>query len=291
MAHHSVRSDYRRVNMAGRFGVGSWTFDSSWGTSSFVLAGRCGRIQIALLAALLLTMILQVGGFNKSLIADDRTMPHEPVLHVPPCDDFQVNGKGNALAWNRAQWVPLERRPDGHHEYEARFKLLYSPQGVYVLFDGTDANLTATMTEDFLDLWNEDVYECFFWTDEEYPIYFEYEISPLGYELPLLIPNLKNRFLGWRPWHYEGQRKVQKEVVVMGGKQESGAKVSGWRAEVFIPYELLKPLGNVPPRPGTQWRANFYRVDHDGGTPTAWDWARVGPSFHDYDHFGTLIFD
>ena len=37
-----------------------------------------------------------------------------------------------------------------------------------------------------MDLWNEDVFEVFLWTDERYPVYFEYEISPLNHELPIL---------------------------------------------------------------------------------------------------------
>ena len=42
---------------------------------------------------------------------------------------------------------------------------------------------------------------------------------------------------------------------------------------------------------GTRWRANFYRVDYDDGKGTGWYWARVGPSFHDFEKFGTLIFE
>ena len=220
-----------------------------------------------------------------------ETTPMPPETRVRSCDDFEVTGRGDAAAWQRAEWVTMQQRPGGTHDYSARFKLLYSPTGIYVLFDGTDQKLTATMTEDFLDLWNEDVYECFFWTDERYPVYFEYEISPLGYELPILIPNFEGRFLGWRPWHYEGDRRTRKKVSVGGGPQESHATVTGWRAEVFIPYDLLKPLQNVPPQPGTRWRANFYRVDYDGGNSTSWDWARVGPSFHEFRSFGTLIFE
>jgi hypothetical protein len=48
---------------------------------------------------------------------------------------------------------------------------------------------------------------------------------------------------------------------------------------------------NVPPKPGTRWRANFYRMDYDGGQTTSFDWARVGPSFHEFRKFGTLIFE
>lgn len=217
--------------------------------------------------------------------------PGLPSLSVKRCDDFQVNGRGDADAWNSTSWVDLNLRPDAKHDYRARFKILYSATGIYTLFDGTDQILTATMQEDFLDLWNEDVYEFFFWPDERDTIYFEYEISPLGYELPILIPNLGGRFQGWRPWHYDGDRKIQKKVSATGGSTESLAKVSSWRAEIYLPYELLKPLRNVPPKPETRWRANFYRVDYDAQKVSSWDWARTGPSFHEFKKFGTLVFE
>jgi hypothetical protein len=232
---------------------------------------------------------------GRPLCAQDKAttkepVVNEPVLKISACADFEITGRGDAAAWERTAWVPLQRRPNGTHDYEARFKMLYSEKGIYVLFDGTDKILTATLREDFLDLWTEDVFECFFWTDEKYPIYFEYEISPLGRELPILIPNLDGTFLGWRPWHYDGERKTHTRVTATGGPQESHAQVSGWRAEIFFPYALFKPLGNVPPKPGTRWRANFYRVDYDDGHTTAWDWARVGPSFHEFRKFGTIVF-
>ena len=218
----------------------------------------------------------------------------EPVaksLHVKPTVDFTVTGDGSAAAWNGIAWEPLSKRGQGGHAYDARVKLLYSITGLYILFNGSDEKLTATLKEDFADLWHEDVFEFFLWTDKRHPVYFEYEISPLGYELPILIPNFGGKFLGWRPWHYEGDRKIQKAVKVAGGPAESGAKINGWSAEIFVPYKLLEPLQNVPPKPGTTWRANFYRVDMDNGKAASWDWARVGPSFHEYQKFGTLIFD
>ncbi len=217
--------------------------------------------------------------------------PAARMLRVTQTEDFVVNGAGDAAAWEKADWEPLHRRSSEGHPYETRFKMLYSETGLYVLMEGEDRTITATMNEDFLDLWNEDVFEFFLWPDERYPVYFEYEISPLGYELPIIIPNFGGRFLGWRPWHYEGARKTQKATAVTGGAKRSGARVTGWKAEVFVPYELLKPLQSVPPQPGTRWRATFYRVDYDGGRSTSWDWTRVGPSFHEFDKFGTLVFE
>ncbi len=212
------------------------------------------------------------------------------LLHVKPTDDFEVTGNGSAAAWKSVAWEPLTKRGEGSAD-EARFKMLYSKQGVYVLMDGSDRKLTATIQEDFQDLWNEDVFEFFFWTDERHPLYFEYEISPLGRELPILIPNVDGKFLGWRPWHYDGDRQTRKATTVVGGPKTSGAQITRWTAEVFVPYKLLEPLANVPPRPKTTWRANFYRVDYDDGRTISWDWARVGASFHEYQKFGTLVFD
>ena len=213
-----------------------------------------------------------------------------PRLSVKAADDFQISGTGEHASWQKSGWTPLRRRqPDGH-PYESRFKMLYSSTGLYFLMEGTDRKLTATMTEDLMDLWNEDVFEVFLWTDDRYPVYFEYEISPLNRELPILIPNFGGHFLGWRPWHYEGDRLTRKATSTMAGPKTSHASIEGWRAEFFIPYKLLTPLQNVPPGPGTVWRANFYRVDYDDGRSTQWEWAQVGKSFHEYQKFGDLLF-
>ncbi len=219
-----------------------------------------------------------------------QTPPDRPRLTVRVAADFEVTGAGDHPAWRQIEWTALpRRRPDGH-PYETRLKLLYSNTGLYVLMDGTDRKLTATMTEDFMDLWHEDVFEVFLWPDDRHPVYFEYEISPLNTELAILVPNFGGQFLGWRPWHYEKERLIRKATTVRGGARQSNASIQGWRAECFIPYALLRPLQNVPPQPGTRWRANFYRIDHDDGTRTQWAWAPVRTNFHEYQSFGELVF-
>jgi hypothetical protein len=136
-------------------------------------------------------------------------------------------------------------------------------------------------------LYNEDVVETFFWTDENLPLYFEYELSPLNYELPLLVPNIKGDYLGWLPFHYEQERRTRHETQII----RQGEAPVAWNAEFFIPYALLKPMMNVPPRKGVRWRANFYRIDYDHGVAT-WQWRMVrNETFHDYEKFGTILFD
>src|SRR5206468_10539510 len=129
---------------------------------------------------------------------------------------------------------PLSKCTEGGLPYETHVKVLYSKKGLYVLMDATDRKVSAKLKEDFANLWEEDVFEVFLWPDERDPVYFEYEISPLGRELPILVPNLEGRFLGWRPWHYEGGRRTRKATAAVGGPLKSGAAVTGWKAEVFI---------------------------------------------------------
>jgi len=217
--------------------------------------------------------------------------PTGNILKVRPTEDFEVTGDGKDSAWSKAEWAAVPQRSQNGLPYETRIKTLYSPKGLYVLFDATDKKLTAKIEKDFENLWEEDVFEVFLWTDEKHATYFEYEISPFNRELPILVPNFDGKFLGWLPWHYDGGRKTRKATAVTGGEKKSGAGIAGWSAEVFIPYDLLSPLQNVPPKPGTQWRANFYRMDYDDGKPTRWTWAPVGGSFHEYQKFGKLVFE
>lgn len=214
-----------------------------------------------------------------------------PVVKVRATADFDVSGDGKNAAWSQAEWVTVPKRTEAGHSGSSRIKVLYSSSGLYVLFEGEDKRLTTTGRKDFDNLWEEDVFEVFLWPDEKQPVYFEYEISPLANELPILVPNFGGTFFGWLPWHYSGARKTRKATTAQGGAKEAGAAVAGWTAEIFFPYSLLHPLQNIPPKPGTRWRGNFYRMDYDDGKEARWTWAPVGESFHEYEKFGTLLFE
>lgn len=201
-------------------------------------------------------------------------------VSVTKTPDFTVNGKGDAAEWRKADWIPLSHR-GGNKTYETKVKLLYSDSGIYCLFHNNDNKITSTMSADYSDLWKEDVVEIFFWTDEKVPIYFEYELSPRNYELPILVPNLNGKFLGWRPWQYDGPRLV---------KHATDVQSDAWIAEFYIPFKLLAPLTNVPPVRGMTWRCNIYRLDHDDGI-SRWSWQPVRTNFHDFERFGTIRFD
>lgn len=212
-------------------------------------------------------------------------------IRVKKTGDFAVTGSGSANEWSGTEWINLTLRAGNDKDLTTKMKTLYSDKGIYFLFDCLDKKLTSAMNADFLDLWTEDVVEVFLWTDESSPVYFEYEISPLGYELPLLISNEQGELLRWMPFHYEENRKVLHATTVRGGEKKSMAQVKAWTAEFFFPWKLLRPLDNNIPKSGTRWRANMYRVDYDDNNRNNWTWQPVTKNFHDYERFGTLVFE
>lgn len=216
------------------------------------------------------------------------------VLVINKSSDFEITGDGSSENWARADWVQLKQLNNHDNiSYATKVKILYSDTGIYFLFYCEDDKLTATMDEDFMELWHEDVVEIFLWPDEEEPIaYFEYELSPLNYELPLLISNDNGNLAHWMPYSnsYTGDRKVRHKTSVAGGEKKSGASVDQWMGEIFIPFDLLRPLRNIWPESGTQWRANFYRIDYDKGQ-TLYAWQPISERFHEYEKFGTIVFE
>lgn len=128
-------------------------------------------------------------------------------MKIPCVNDFEVSGDGSASAWQGVAWEPLVRVGEGKAAYAARTKILWSQTGLYFLVDCEDRKLTCTMTRDGDDLFREDVVEVFLWPDEAHPVYFEYEISPLNFELSLMVNNHEGDFCGWLPFHYTGGRR------------------------------------------------------------------------------------
>ena len=240
--------------------------------------------------AILLLMLLSASLVSMQVsFGQDMAGENDPLV-IRKCTDFNITGDGTNDQWNKTDWVFLSHQGSDFIDYKTRVKVLSSTAGIYFLFDCEDEKLTTTLKGDNLNLWEEDVVEVFLWPAEDFPVYFEYEVSPMNYELPILVPNYKGKFLGWLPWNYEGDKKVVHATSVRGGEKVSGGKVTAWTAEFFIPYKLLAPLPEVPPESGTRWRANMYRIDYDKGS-SHFSWRKTSGTFHDYNRFGTFIFE
>jgi hypothetical protein len=136
------------------------------------------------------------------------------------------------------------------------------------------------------------VIEVFLWPDENQSVYFEYEISPLGFELPLIVPNANGMYHGWLPFRYDSDRRIISDTAIYGGMKKPMEKVKSWRAEFFVPFKLLLGMSNCPPSVGSSWRANFCRMDFGSNQKTQWSWVTsdMEDNFHNFNNFGTISF-
>ena len=243
----------------------------------------------ALFILLLINMpfaaVEDMAGIKSSLKGNDSKS-----LIVRKTPDFNISGDGSAENWSLTDWVIIPQRDFENFALVTKVKTLYSDKGMYFLFYCEDRMLTASMDKDFMDLWTEDVVEVFLMPDEQAPAYFEYEISPLNIELPILVSNHNNDLTRWMPFHYDADRKVIHATSINGGIKKNKATVKSWTAEFFIPFKLLRPLNNIQPVSGAKWRANFYRLDYDVNK-IKWSWSLTEKNFHDYKNFGTLLFE
>lgn len=252
------------------------------------------RVQMYMLFILALMIAGAMAAANST--QEKTVQENEGKMLVKKTDDFKITGNGSSENWDRSEWHELiqRRNHDRSAGYKTEIKLLYSDTGIYILYRNEDRVLNATFEEHFSELWHEDVVEAFFWTDESTPDYFEYELSPLNYELPLIVTNLDGELIHWIPfansYHEESDRKTHHKTTIIGGEKRSGAEIEGWIAEIFIPFKLMHPLKNIYPESGSKWRANFYRIDYDDGM-TPYSWQSFETNFHDYKNFGILLFE
>jgi len=219
------------------------------------------------------------------------SFPPGASLIIKKTADFAITGDGSRENWKKTEWtsLPLHDSTKGV-TYSTKVKVLYSATGLYFLYHNEDERLNATLQGDFLDLWNEDVVEVFIQPNDKTNLYLEYELSPLDYELPIMIYNRGEKLNSWMPFHYEGDRKTRHATSIKGGDKKSLASVTGWSAEFFIPYTLLEPFMQALPKAGTKWKGNIYRIDYEEGQ-TLWSWQKTSGSFHEYKKFGTFLFE
>jgi hypothetical protein len=241
-------------------------------------------ISIVVLSVTLMIMcVLKAQGQSKA----------SATFKVEKTKDFDFRSDRIARNWSKTKWVRLiQIKGEKTKGYYTKVKVLYSKTGIYFLFECGDQVLTAAFHQNFKKLWKQDVVEVFFQPDDKYPIYLEYELSPLNYELPILNSIKRGDHARWIPFLYDGSDRQTRHIVsVKGGEQKSGASVKQWIAKIFIPYKLLNPLDNVPPKRGTRWKANFYRIDYDMGNIKWWAWQPVKKSFHELKSYGAILFE
>lgn len=198
-------------------------------------------------------------------------------------EDFPIADLDNA-AWRLCTPAAIGTLWNGKpapEERRAEVRVLWSDSGLYVRFDGEQAEpfvlnenpQTSTKT---MELWEHDVCELFLAADtRNRRRYFEFEIAPTGEWLDLIVDWTKDEP---RDWEYmsgmETAARMEPDRVTMAMK---------------IPWSAF----GRKPEAGDVWLGNLFRQVGSGETRGYLAWSPTmtkTPQFHVPEKFGEFVF-
>ncbi|MFO0572614.1 MAG: carbohydrate-binding family 9-like protein [Polyangia bacterium] len=202
-----------------------------------------------------------------------------------------LDGKLDEAAWNDAASTgPFVGTMDGSAPQQASSaKALWDSENLYVAFDFQDSDVWGTLDKHDDKLWTQEAAELFIDADGDQQTYVELQVSPRNVTFDSWLPAYRQNDNAW-------DAPMKTAVQVSGTLDKRGDKDTGWTVEMQIPLAAVKgrlaQMKNVPPQPGTEWRANLFRMDLPSGKPqqaSAWS-PPLLPDFHALSKFGTFVF-
>jgi hypothetical protein len=206
----------------------------------------------------------------------------------------KLDGKLDDAAWkdlpSTAMTGEFVRSMDGlKPDQKTTAKLVYDDKNLYVAFEIEDKDVWSTLTKADDKLWTQEAVEMFIDADGDGKTYVELQTNPKGAIFDSYLPAYRQNQNDW-------QSGMKVGVKVDGTVDVRTDVDKGWTVEMQIPLEAAKgkekEMKNVPPKLGTMWRVNFFRLDMPAGKPqqgSSWSPPLVG-DFHALDKFGELYF-
>jgi hypothetical protein len=213
------------------------------------------------------------------------------VRKLRPGTVITIDGKLDEPAWREANTTGLfVNTLDGSPVSKpALARVLWDDNNLYVAFELQDADIISSMEKHDDKLWTQDAAEMFIDADGDRKTYVELQVSPRNVTFDSWLPSYRANDNAW-------DSGMVTAVQLNGTLNKSDDTDTSWTAEVRIPLTAAKgrmeTMGGVPPKVGTEWRVNFFRMDSSNGKPQAasgWSPPLVG-DFHALDRFGLLVF-
>ena len=202
--------------------------------------------------------------------------------HIP--QDVELTANPDAPHWKQAKPVMALNGPLGKvtPNHATAIRSLWSDGNLYFLFTCPYEELylkpNPTQTAETNKLWDWDVAEVFISGDlENIRQYKEFQVSPQGEWVDLFIDRDK-------PWP-EGGWKWNAPGFKVAARIDPAKKI--WYGEMRIP---ISSVDTRPPKPGSEMRVNFYRLQGPPPARKGIAWQPTGqPSYHVPEAFGRLV--
>ena len=204
---------------------------------------------------------------------------------------IKLDGKLSEKEWADAPSTgDFVRTMDGQPaDQKTEAKLLWDDKNLYVAFINEDKDIWTTLDKHDDKLWTQEADEMFIDADGDGKTYVELQVNAKGATFDSYLPTYRQNQNDWDSGMKAG-------VQIDGTLNKRDDEDKKWTVELAIPLDAArgkdKEMKNVPPKVGTEWRVNFFRMDQPNGRPqsgTGWSPPMVG-DFHALDKFGFLIF-
>jgi hypothetical protein len=253
---------------------------------------RLAAFPVVLVAMSCLMALLAASGADNTV--DPKSLPAPKRVVVPKLNGvLTVDGDLNEPVWGKAAVLTpfLLNDGSGPEREKTVVRLWYDDTALYLGWACSDSDIQATFTARDSKFWEEEVVE-FFVTSKTLERYFELQWNPLGGIFDATIDNkldhqgVSTNFTG--DWSFTA-KGMQSAVKAKGTVGNANDKDDSWQVEVVVPFA---DLGELAPKPGAVWRANFYRFNRaKDQSPELLSWSPTRfPSFHQPARFGHLEF-
>lgn len=185
---------------------------------------------------------------------------------------------------------------EGHApaRFHTEAKLCWDDENIYIAFDVEDHNICATYTKRKDPVYAEDVVEVFISPYNSVYKYYELNVNPINTIYDSLQTNKVEEEGGKGVYANTDYtlHHMQTAVDVRGTVNDPSVEDEGYSVEYAIPFSDFEPTAFCPPKAGTVWRMNLYRID---GMPQTdfYAWSPnyfKFPQFHLPSGFGYLKF-
>ncbi|HEX9298075.1 MAG TPA: carbohydrate-binding family 9-like protein [Polyangiaceae bacterium] len=239
---------------------------------------------------------LKTGAENKPSVPH-TDVPQIRVNRLAKGDKINVDGKLDEQAWKAAAstgpFVDVGTgNPNTSFPVNGSAKLAWDDTHLYIGFEVEDPDLVGTFPKDAKDphLWTKDTVEIMADPDGDGDNndYYEIQVNPQnlvfdtqydGYNTPKTEPN--------GPFgHQDWSAKLKSAVALDGTLNKSDDKDKGYTVELAIPWASFGKAKNHPPKPGDEWRMNFYAMKNNSGV--AWSAILGQGNFHKASRFGRV---
>ena len=212
---------------------------------------------------------------------------HRAAELVPLCGDAAAG------PWKSADVAAIDEYPwyKAGAKQATAARVLYDDRAIYLQFLCQDRHIFAQVTETGGNVCRDSCVEFFATIDpDQGPDYFNVEMNCCGTRLMGFGPERKDR----RRLKPEQAGRIQVVTSVPGPTKAESPADQSWWAAVSLPFDFLSEFTGVKiaPKPGTLWRANFYRC---GGQtePQNASWNPIPwptPDYHRPEFFGDVRF-